>query len=55
MMQGSPQLSLVASEGTLSNDPGFLAELEAERLEAEDDAEDFKLWPILQLHFMYRF
>jgi hypothetical protein len=55
MMQGSPQLSLEASGGTLSNDPGFQAELEAERQEAEEDAEDFKLWPVLQLHFSYRF
>lgn len=55
MMQGSPQLSLAASGGTLSNDPGFLAELETERQEAEEDADDFKLWPVLQLHFTYRF
>jgi hypothetical protein len=55
MMQGSPQLSLEASGGTLSNDPGFQAELEEERQQAEEDAEDFKLWPVIQLHFTYRF
>jgi hypothetical protein len=55
MMQGSPKLDLTASGGTLSSDPGFLAELEAERQEAEDDAKDFKFWPVLQLHFTYRF
>ena len=55
MLQGSPELSLQASGGTLSNDPAFLAELEEERAQAEDDAEDFKFWPVLQLHFIYRF
>ena len=29
------------------------AELEEQR--AEDDADDFKLWPILQLGLLYRF
>jgi opacity protein-like surface antigen len=55
MLQGSPDFSLEASGGTLSNDPTFLAELEEERAQAEEDAEDFKLWPVLQLHFTYRF
>jgi hypothetical protein len=55
MMQGSPKLSLVSSGGTLSNNQAFLDELEQERQEAEDDADDFKLWPVLQLHFIYRF
>lgn len=55
MMQGSPKMSLAASGGTLSNDPTFLQELQDERARAEDDAEDFKLWPVLQLHLKYRF
>ncbi len=55
LMQGSPKFSLAASGGVLSNDPTFLAELEKERLQAEEDAEDFKLWPVLQLHFAWRF
>ncbi len=55
MMQGSPKMSLAASGGTLSNDPTFQQELEDERARAEEDAEDFKLWPVLQLHLKYRF
>ncbi|HWL62459.1 MAG TPA: hypothetical protein VNQ32_06670 [Steroidobacteraceae bacterium] len=55
MMQGSPKMSLAASGGTLSNDPTFQQELEDERARAEKDAEDFKLWPVLQLHLKYRF
>ena len=48
-------MSLAANGGTLANDPYFLEKLEEERAQAEDDASDFKLWPILQLHFKYRF
>lgn len=55
MMQGAPKMSLTSEGGTLSDDEDFLAELEQERADAEDDADDFKLWPILQLHFKYRF
>lgn len=55
VLQGSPRMSLTSTGGTLSDDEDFLAELEQERRDAEDDADDFKLWPILQLHFKYRF
>lgn len=55
LLQGSPKLALAASGGALANDPGFLAELERERVQAEEDASDFKLWPVLQLHFAWRF
>lgn len=55
MFQGSAKLSLVSAGGTLSNDAGFLAELENERAQAEDDISDYKLWPVVQLHFAYRF
>jgi hypothetical protein len=54
LFQGSPKLSLAANGGLLANDPTFLAELEKERREAEEDA-DFKLWPVLQLNFAWRF
>ena len=55
VMQGSPKLTLVSSGGTLSNNAQFLAELERERQQAEDDAKDFKFWPVVQVHFLYRF
>lgn len=55
MLQGSPKLGLTSEGGTLSNDPTFLANLEQERADAEEDAEDFKFWPVLQLHLKYRF
>lgn len=55
MMQGAPDLTLTSEGGSLSGNQTFLDALEAERVEAEEDAEDFKLWPVLQLHFKYRF
>ncbi len=55
LMQGSPKVNLAASGGLLSDQPGFLAELENERAQAEEDARDFKLWPVIQLHFAWRF
>lgn len=55
LLQGSPKLSLASTGGALSNNADFLAELERERRQAEDDADDFKLWPVLQLHFAWRF
>jgi hypothetical protein len=55
VMQGSPKIQLTSSGGTLSSNPAFLAELEQERQQAESDAEDFKFWPVVQIHFLYRF
>src|SRR5690606_1148066 len=55
LLQGSPKFSLAASDGLLASDPDFLAELERERAQAEEDADDFKLWPVIQLHFAWRF
>lgn len=56
MAQGSPRIkNLRASGGTLSSNPAFLAELEKERQQAEDDVDGFELWPVLQVQFLYRF
>jgi hypothetical protein len=55
MFQGSAKLNMTSTGGTLSSDADFLAELESERAQAEEDISDYKLWPVLQLHFAYRF
>jgi hypothetical protein len=56
MAQGSPKIrNLQSTGGTLSSNAAFLAELEQERQQAEDDVDNFKLWPVLQLGFLYRF
>ena len=58
MLQGSPKAS-VRSQGSSLEGTGayqqFLAELQQEVDEAEDDAKDFKAWPVIQFHLSYRF
>jgi hypothetical protein len=55
MMQGAPRLSLTSTGGTQSSNGAFQAELAQERAEMEEDIEDYKFWPVIQLHFKYRF
>jgi hypothetical protein len=54
LFQGKPRLDLLAS-GPIANDPTFQQELAQEIAQAEDDAKDFKLWPVIQLHLSWRF
>jgi len=51
---GPADLDLSAS-GPLAGDPAFLADLERERQDVEDDLDDFKFFPVLALSFFYRF
>ncbi len=55
MFQGSPKIENLAATGSLASNGAFLAEIEEEELEIEDDAKDFKYYPIVQLGFLYRF
>jgi hypothetical protein len=56
MLQGSPKIdNLTATGGTLASNPAFLTQLAVEENNAEEDAKDFKLWPIVQLSLAYRF
>ncbi len=55
MMQGSPQIDNLRATGLLASDPAFIQQLAIEEQRAEDDADDFKLWPILQIGLLYRF
>lgn len=52
--QGSAQLSATSS-GTLASDPAFQTDLDDKLAEWEDDAKDYKLWPVIQVHLLYRF
>lgn len=54
MAQGSPKLAATSS-GTLAGDPTFQDSLDAQLAEWQDDVKDYKLWPIIQLHLLYRF
>jgi hypothetical protein len=55
LFQGSPNVSLTASGGTLSNDPTFQANLKQEEANAEDDIKGFTLYPVISLGVNYRF
>lgn len=52
--QGSPKLD-ARSTGSLNGDPAFQASLRDQLDEWEDDARDYKYWPVLQLRLAYRF
>ncbi len=54
LWQGSPSVDL-AADGVLADDPTFQASLEAERLELEDEASDYKAWPVISLGFVVNF
>ncbi len=56
LWQGDPQVSLT-SDGALAliNDAGFLADLEAERQELENELEDLKAYPVISIGFNFNF
>ena len=55
MFTGSPEVNLVSANGTLSSNPVLLQELEAEIAAIEEDADDFKYYPVLTLGVARRF
>lgn len=54
VFQGSPNVTLRAS-GPISGDPGFQADLRQEELNVEDDAHQFKYYPVLSFGISYKF
>jgi hypothetical protein len=54
LWQDEPEVSLVAT-GLLADDPAFMASLENERLQLEDEMSDFKAYPVVSLSFVYNF
>ncbi len=55
MFQGSPTVKNLTATGLLAQNPQFQTDLLAEAKKIESDASSFKVWPILQLHLVYRF
>jgi putative salt-induced outer membrane protein YdiY len=55
MLQGSPKLQNLQASGLLAQNPSLQNDLKAEALAIENDASQFKIWPVLQLHVLYRF
>ena len=55
MFQGSPKVKKLTTTGLLSTNADLQADLAVEREEIEDDIDNFKIDPILQLALGYRF
>ena len=55
MFTGSPNVELVSANGTLSSNPVLRQELEAEVAAIEDDAEDYKYYPVITVGIARRF
>ena len=54
MLQGSPDVGL-ASSGPLANDPTFKADLAKEEKDIQDDADVFRIYPVLAFGISYQF
>jgi len=54
LWQGSPAVSLV-SDGLLANDPVFVAALETERQQLENEVSDYKAWPVISIGLNFSF
>lgn len=54
LWQGVPTVTLQA-DGAAADLPAFQDALELERLELEDELDDFKAWPVVSLGFVYNF
>ena len=54
VFQGSPNVTLGAS-GPIAGDPGFQQDLRQEELNIEDDARQFRYYPVFSLGISYKF
>lgn len=54
LWQGDPTVSLSA-DGLLATDPGFIADLEDERMQMQNDVGDLKAYPVISLGFNFNF
>lgn len=54
LWQGDPMVSMTAT-GLLAQDPGFLADLEVERQQLENEMEDLKAYPVVSIGFNFNF
>ncbi|MGB6231194.1 MAG: hypothetical protein WBF53_13820 [Litorimonas sp.] len=55
MFTGSADVELTSANGLLSQDPVLLAEIRDEVLQIEEDAEDYKYYPVLRVGVTRRF
>ncbi len=54
LWQGDPTVTMNAT-GLLANDPTFLASVETERQQLQDDMSSFKAWPVISLGVVFNF
>lgn len=54
LWQGAP-IVVATADGLLASDPGFLADLESERLSLEQDAENLKAYPVVSIGLNFNF
>ncbi len=54
LYQGSPSISLTA-DGSLASNSSFVADLEKERCELEDDLDDYKYYPVISFGLTKKF
>jgi len=45
----------MTATGLLAQDPGFLADLEVERQQLENEMEDLKAYPVVSIGFNFNF
>jgi len=55
LFQGSARVREFTATGAAQNNATFRADLERERLELQDDVDDYKIYPIVQFTIGYRF
>lgn len=55
MWQGQPKIDNLRATGLLASTQQFQADIEREQREIEAELDDYELWPILQVEFLYRF
>jgi hypothetical protein len=55
MYTGSPKVSLTATGGTLAGDPTFQQQVANERQQLQDDADNLKVYPVVQAGLTFRF
>lgn len=55
LFQGAIRIRDFGSNGMLATDPTYIARLEQERVDVENDVDGYKIYPIAQIRLGYRF
>lgn len=55
LFQGKPEINNLRSNGSFATNATFIAELEKERVKFNNDIDDYKFYPVVQLSVFYAF